>query len=774
VHPNENKEFYLFSDAATGKDDGSGSSGLGCCLMQKSDKGNKMTVVAYASRGLQPAERNYPPFLLEMRACEWAISHFHHILMGRKFTLFTDHKPLEKLNTKHEKALSRFQMMAMQYSFRLEYFKGTQNVVADFCSRNPPLVLRGGPEKTKEVYATKAGDFHHGINAVQFVDANTTDDGEVDYFELLGVPEKSFKQMQKLDPFCQALNEFFLKEKCSDRKYIQNIINAHCDKYIRDDKGIWWIKGMSHVNPGAVQLILPDILQQDIIDYSHASMTVGGHFGSFRTQMRVLQNFWFPGVCTAILKHIKHCDTCQRVKSSKITKLGQRNFPQETMPNRRMHLDTLGPLVADGGMKYILAMTCAFSKFTEVVALPNKEANTIAQAIFDQWILRYGCPHVIMSDGAPELIGKLQSRLYALLQIDKMKTTPHWPRCNGQVEVFNRTIGRYLRSFCDSRKINWVTYLPALMFCYNTGVSKATQISPFNLWYKFNPKMLFFDTHNPLARLYDESDEAVILKRLQTSKDLAIKNNLSFREAYSTLYDKKTGKAPDFKVDEEVMLHAPWLQTSVKNRKFKHPFIGPFRIIRLDMEKKIAEIKRRKQKFVVNLERIKKYFRPDKHSKFSCRHSPLTAGETTMKTPLTSSKYSAPTITEQNAHAQVFQAQPRVSARQKASVRAKETVGREGKRDSPNSPPIANCQKASVRAKETVGREEKRDSPNSPPIAMRTRLKTKSMAIDALKQCFACVFKKKEKAPAKICSTCAFYRQLETPSSFHRSKQKTC
>jgi hypothetical protein len=247
-----------------------------------------------------------------------------------------------------------------------------------------------------------------------------------------------------------------------------------------------------------------------------------------------------------------------------------------------------------------------------------------------------------------------------------------------------------------------------------------------------------------LARLYDESDEAVILKRLQTSKELAIKNNLSFREAYSTLYDKKTGKAPDFKVDEEVMLHAPWLQTSVKNRKFRHPFIGPFKIIRLDMEKKIAEVKRRKQKFVVNLERIKKYFRPNKVSKLSCRHSPLSADETSPKqSSLTSSKYSAPANAKQNTHSPMQQAKTHVSVRHKV-----------------------------MRTKATAALKEKGSFPSSPPIAMRTRLQTKTTTVSALKKCFACVLKEKEKAPTQNCSACSFYRQLEMPNSPQILKSK--
>ena len=38
-------------------------------------------------------------------ACIWGIEHFSVYLRGRKFTLYTDHKPLEKLSTVHTLSL---------------------------------------------------------------------------------------------------------------------------------------------------------------------------------------------------------------------------------------------------------------------------------------------------------------------------------------------------------------------------------------------------------------------------------------------------------------------------------------------------------------------------------------------------------------------------------------------------------------------------------------------------------------------------------------------
>ena len=59
-------------------------------------------------------------------------------------------------------------------------------------------------------------------------------------------------------------------------------------------------------------------------------------------------------------------------------------LPQTTAPNQRVHADLFGPLKASGSQKkYVLCVTDAFTKYVVLVAIPNKEAPTVAQAIFE-------------------------------------------------------------------------------------------------------------------------------------------------------------------------------------------------------------------------------------------------------------------------------------------------------------------------------------------------------------------------------------------------------
>ena len=108
--------------------------GLGAILCQPDHKGD-LHVIAYASRALAEHEKNYTPFLLEMLACCWGIDHFEVYLKGRKFVIYSDHRPLEKLSCVHTKTLNRLQEKMNHYDFIIQYKKGTE-MPADFLSRN--------------------------------------------------------------------------------------------------------------------------------------------------------------------------------------------------------------------------------------------------------------------------------------------------------------------------------------------------------------------------------------------------------------------------------------------------------------------------------------------------------------------------------------------------------------------------------------------------------------------------------------------------------------
>ncbi len=81
---------------------------------------------------------------------------------------------------------------------------------------------------------------------------------------------------------------------------------------------------------------------------------------------------------------------------------------------------------------YVMCMTDAFTKYAEIVAIPDKSAPVVARVLFEKWICRFGCPIEVTSDNGKEFCNQLTQELFKLLQIKHATTTPYHPQCNEQ------------------------------------------------------------------------------------------------------------------------------------------------------------------------------------------------------------------------------------------------------------------------------------------------------------------------------------------------------
>ena len=126
----KDKEFILETDTS--------GEGLGAVLAQKQTDGF-VHPVAYASRSLNPHEKNYAISELETLALVWAVKQFRAYILGHKCTVFTDHSACTSLlNTPHPSAkLARWAMIIQEMDLHIQHRPGKGNASADTLSRNP-------------------------------------------------------------------------------------------------------------------------------------------------------------------------------------------------------------------------------------------------------------------------------------------------------------------------------------------------------------------------------------------------------------------------------------------------------------------------------------------------------------------------------------------------------------------------------------------------------------------------------------------------------------
>ncbi len=125
--PDPTKPFVLRTDASC--------EGLGAVLLQERD--GDIFPVAYHSRKLKPAEKNYSTVERELLAVVDGIKKFYFYLYGNEFVLQTDHMPLESLRTSKNanSRIMRWALYLQQFQMRVQYIRGRDNVGADVLSR---------------------------------------------------------------------------------------------------------------------------------------------------------------------------------------------------------------------------------------------------------------------------------------------------------------------------------------------------------------------------------------------------------------------------------------------------------------------------------------------------------------------------------------------------------------------------------------------------------------------------------------------------------------
>jgi hypothetical protein len=115
-----------------------------------------------------------------------------------------------------------------------------------------------------------------------------------------------------------------------------------------------------------------------------------------------------------ITTHLKSCHRCQLCRTDdRLLPALLSSLPQPTEPNQCIHADLFWPLkMTDSGKKFILCMTDALTNYVELVPLPNKEANTAPNAIFDKWYCCFGAPLNIVTNQGKEFCALLSEELF--------------------------------------------------------------------------------------------------------------------------------------------------------------------------------------------------------------------------------------------------------------------------------------------------------------------------------------------------------------------------
>ena len=558
IFPDYRLPFHLYTDAS--------ATGLGAVLLQ--DIQNQLKPVAYASRMLLKAERNYCTTDRELLAIVWALKHFRELILGYEIHIWTDHNPLTPLLSPNAKDVhgrkARYQMTLNEYNATINFVKGTNNIQPDMLSR---MLTQGAKMKALDLSGTFE-NFPPSFAPVNATRANVPltkvrtkalDEEEIKT-ELLKCPKyskiiealSSGNSLPKVPGI--ALRELSLHNGLLYRTSPQKRIKGHLTTAI-------------------TTLVIPDSLIPRILWWAHEGNL---HVGYTKALVATRNKYYFPKMASLMAKHVYACQSCPLHKGSTGPPIPGGTYPPANYPWQYVFTDILALPTSTTGQKLVITFIDKFSRYVEIVPLTDKSADSVALAFYSSIICRWGTPEGLISDNAQEYIGNVLQSLSNLLNIERPKILPYRPQANSISERLNRTILNLVRSLTDQQKANWCKYLPSIQSCINGAIHKATGDSPDFILMGRDRRMPYELIRNPkIQPFYTGSTSENILRDLQRS-------HMAVKQALDETYDKALSNKENilrtkFINPADIVYKLIHVSGNIRN-KLSNKFTGPLRV----------------------------------------------------------------------------------------------------------------------------------------------------------------------------------------------------
>ena len=558
AYPAFGQEFVLETDASI--------SGLGAVLSQKQADG-KIHPIAYASRSLNTAEKNYGITELETLAVVWAVSHYHSYLYGHDVTVLTDHSAIKSvlgaptLSGKHARWWTRVYGRGVK-NLKIQFRSGRENLVADSLSRSPTGIPPTCGEAESEFQVAH-------IEASSITELLEEAPSDV-------VSEESLRTEQLKDPFAKRMIHYLENDSLPTDDLQTRKLVGQATQFALLDGILYFIDAKRDSRRRAV---VPSALKCQVMEEVHGGK-FGGHFSGPRTYNSLAYNWWWERMYSDVISFCKNCPQCAIVSGT-----GRRCKPplcpiSIERPFQIFGLDIMELPKTDKGNKYAVVFMDLFTKWPFVYATPDQKSLRIAKLLVDEIVPFCGVPEALLTDRGTNLLSHLMLDLCEMLGTKKLNTTAYHPQCDGMVERFNRTLKSMIRKHVAKFGERWDDFLPGIVWAYRNTPHESSGEKPSFLLFGTDCRSpteaaLLSSSPNGVVDVLDYREEVAL--SLSSARSLAAQSIRKAQSKYKIQYDKRSTDRI-FKRGEWILIKFPQDESGPK-RKLSRPWRGPFRVI---------------------------------------------------------------------------------------------------------------------------------------------------------------------------------------------------
>lgn len=143
------------------------------------------------------------------------------------------------------------------------------------------------------------------------------------------------------------------------------------------------------------------------------------------------------------------------------------------------------------GYDSIFVVVDRFSKMAHFIPChKTDDASHVADLFFREIVSLHGMPKTIVSDRDIKVLSYFWKILWCKLGTKLLFSTTCHLQTDCQTDVVNRTLSALLRAIIRKNIKHWEECLPHVEFAYNCSIHFATNFSPFEIIYGFNPLTL--------------------------------------------------------------------------------------------------------------------------------------------------------------------------------------------------------------------------------------------------------------------------------------------